>query len=501
MADNLESDKQEIIKQVLKATTEALTKLNITQKEIATGRATLETEINELFAAQKTELVSKLESHTNQQLDKLLAQKKRVEYFQVEWTKYLESAEKGIPKGCPEGLQVLAKDLIKQLDQDTLKSNEQTSFIPSAQLTEDCQTIGHLLYSDVPQTAKVGIRATAHFRIDPPRKGAPFKAELVSKSTDKATECTVKGDDNGEYKILFEPKTDGVHQLCVRVGGEDVKGSPFGVKVEIAEKIIEDIYGPWGVTTSQSGNVIVAEMKSCYIQIYDCKAKNEPKLFETEIGTVYGVAVDGDDNILAVSFGNRQLVKYSQEGTMLATVGSESGGQGHLKGPIGVCAHSNGKVYVVDNLAHCVHILNPDFTFLSKFGSQGSGNGQFNYPRDIAVDSAGYVYVVDEVNHRVQVFTPEGIYQRKFGTKGSGNGELDLPVSICIDSEDTVYVGEDMNARISVFTSKGDFVRSIGSKGTGPGQFDRPFGLAVRSGLLYVCDYGNNRVQVIPVNE
>ena len=60
-----------------------------------------------------------------------------------------------------------------------------------------------------------------------------------------------------------------------------------------------------------------------------------------------------------------------------------------------------------------------------------------------------------------------------------------------------MYVGEDINARISVFTSKGDFLRSIGSKGTEPGQFDRPFGLAIRSGVLYVCDYGNSRLQVI----
>ena len=310
-----------------------------------------------------------------------------------------------------------ADDLANEIKQEP-HNQTSTSFIPSAQLTDDCQTIGHLLYSDVPQNAKVGIRATAHFQLDPPRKGVPFEAKLVSKTTDKATECTVTRDDNGEYKIFFEPKIDGVHQLCVRVGGEDVKGSPFAVKVEIAEKIIPDIYGPWGVTTSKSGNVIVAEMRTCCVQIYDSEAKNELHRFETDMGAVYGVAMDGDDNILAVSFGNHQIAKYSQGGTKLATVGHESGSPEHLKGPIGVGVHANGKVYVVDNLAHCVHILNPDLTFLNKFGSQGSEDGQFNYPRDIAVDSAGDVYVVDECNHRVQVFTPDGRYQRKIGMKG-----------------------------------------------------------------------------------
>ena len=284
---------------------------------------------------------------------------------------------------------------------------------------------------------------------------------------------------------------------------KEVPGSPSPVEVSPRTYTIQMVTsqvilkGPWGVAVNKSDEVIVAEMKGCSIQIFGVSGKSHS--FSTDAkGAVYGLTVDGDNNILAAMFAAKQVVKYSPHGNLIETRVKPR----QFDGPISVHVNRITKsVYVVDNLAHCVHILNPDLTFLNKFGSQGSEDGQFKYPRDIAIDSASYVYVVDEVNHRVQVFTPEGIYQRKFGTKGSGNGELHLPVSICIDSEDRVYVGEDINARISVFTSKGDFVRSFGSKGTGPGQFDRPFGLAVRSGLLYVCDYGNDRVQVIPVNK
>ena len=204
-----------------------------------------------------------------------------------------------------------------------------------------------------------------------------------------------------------------------------------------------------------------------------------------------GVAVDSEDNILVVDTGSRRLLKFSQEGDLIAAVGSKGVGPGQFMWPVGVCVNSvNGMVYVVDVYTHCVHILNSDLTFSSKFGSRGSGDGQFDCPWDIASDSSGCVYVTEYVNNRVQVFTSDGGYLRQFG-KASGNRELRNPVSICVDSDDLVYVGEDGNSPISVFTSEGEFLKSFG-----PGLFVCPCGIAVGSGVVYVCDAKNNQVQL-----
>ena len=68
---------------------------------------------------------------------------------------------------------------------------------------------------------------------------------------------------------------------------------------------------------------------------------------------------------------------------------------------------------------------------------------------------------------------------------------------MAIDSSDRVYVSECGSHRVSVFTSEGQFVTSFGSEGEGPGQFKYPTGLAVdSSGVVYVCDSSNNRVQL-----
>ena len=68
---------------------------------------------------------------------------------------------------------------------------------------------------------------------------------------------------------------------------------------------------------------------------------------------------------------------------------------------------------------------------------------------------------------------------------------------MAIDSSNRVYVSELSIHRVSVFTSAGQFVTSFGSVGNGPGQFDYPRGLAVDgSGVVYVCDGWNHRVQL-----
>jgi len=66
-----------------------------------------------------------------------------------------------------------------------------------------------------------------------------------------------------------------------------------------------------------------------------------------------------------------------------------------------------------------------------------------------------------------------------------------------VDPDGFIFVSELRNHRISMFTIRGEFVRFIGEQGSGPGQLATPRGLAIDlNKLLYVCDYGNNRIQV-----
>jgi hypothetical protein len=60
-----------------------------------------------------------------------------------------------------------------------------------------------------------------------------------------------------------------------------------------------------------------------------------------------------------------------------------------------------------------------------------------------------------------------------------------------------IYIADYGNDRVVVFDTGGKFVRAIGKKGQGPGDFSGPTGLCVmEDSRLAVADYGNNRIQI-----
>ena len=166
--------------------------------------------------------------------------------------------------------------------------------------------------------------------------------------------------------------------------------------------------------------------------------------------------------------------------------------------PTGVTVGPDGNVYLADTHYQRVMVYKPDGTFLRKWGELGKGPGQFIYPTDIAFDEKVHVFVSEYGdNDRIQVFDTEGKFLYTFGRPGRGDGELARPQSMLIE-DGLVYVTDASNHRLSVFKTDGTFVRTMGGLGAGLGQFRWPYGLAEdHHGNLVVCEFGNNRVQLV----
>lgn len=165
--------------------------------------------------------------------------------------------------------------------------------------------------------------------------------------------------------------------------------------------------------------------------------------------------------------------------------------------PVGASVGPDGNLWVPDTHYHRIIIYSPDGKLLSMFGSEGKGDGEFDLPTDIAFDK-GLVYVSEYGgNDRVQVFDQKWRKLFQFGHWGKGDGEFSRPQAMVIDTG-LIYITDACNHRIDVFTTEGKWVRSMGSTGSGLGQFRFPYGLAEdNEGHLIVCEFGNNRVQMI----
>ena len=303
----------------------------------------------------------------------------------------------------------------------------------------------------------------------------------------------------GVYEMVYTPRIRGRHQLAVTVNGEQVAGSPFTVCVKIPPtqlgtpvRVISGLNSPYGVAFNSAGEVLVT--MDGEVGVFDKQGKKLRTIKHT-FQYPRGIAVDKEDNIFVSDRGRHCVYKLDKDGNQLKIIGKRGTGIGEFNYPRGV-AFIGEHVFVCDKDNHRIQVFSRELEFEKIIGSHGTRNGQFDNVYDIGQDEAGNLYVCDFGNHRIQVLNNEGKFCYSFSTKGKGNGQLDRPAGVCV-SDQFVYVSEHSISRVSVFDRKGQFVSSFGNRGSAEGCFCDPYILRVdKDGVLYVCDYSNNRVQL-----
>ena len=544
VSDTFETHKAEVVaslepvQQQLKAVKEALEHVNLRRKEVTDQQANVEAEISafaqKLIAAVNTKkqaLFEELAKTTHQKLKTLSTQEDEIQMVQARLSGCLEVVDRSLQTGT-QGEVLAAKkailkkvrDLTADFQPDSLIPQEQpdTKLAPSLAALTACQKFGDL-YADpvcpqkctlqeVPKRSFVQkkIVATLQTITKVGRKSEYthhiIECTLVSSDSTTTVNGTVEKTGMGQYELCCTPTKSGQYQLHVKVEGQPIQASPFRIAVKDLSAPIRTIGGvkqPWGVAINKKGQIIVSECDAHCITIFSGSGDKITSFgsYGSAPGQLKyprGIAVDEDDNMLVADGDNNRIQKFSPQGKFLETIGKH--GKEALKFiyPSGMGIHPlSKKLYISEsNSNNRVQVLDASLHHVTMFGGSGSGDGKFNHPWDISFDTAGNCYVADMNNHRVQVFTEDGQYLRQFGKKGKGEGELTCCIGIAIDS-DIVYIADRGNHRISVFTTEGCFITSFGTKGSEPGQFSHPYGITIdKNGLVYVCDYDNNRIQV-----
>ena len=205
---------------------------------------------------------------------------------------------------------------------------------------------------------------------------------------------------------------------------------------------------------------------------------------------LFGVAFDLKGNIWMTDYHSNKLVKLSQNGQLLQTIHHTHSGSDHFYQPSGVSVSQEGLIYVCDRGNHRITVHDEEGKFLFAFGSQGSGLGWLSNPTDIVFGSGGLVYVTDTMKDRVSVWSKEGAFQRDFKTKCR-------PTSIAATSDNHLLITSLDSKTVMVYKSEGELIHQFGAEDSQPGMFRGCWGICIdNSGLVYVADIVNNRVQV-----
>ena len=120
------------------------------------------------------------------------------------------------------------------------------------------------------------------------------------------------------------------------------------------------------------------------------------------------IHVGPDDSVYLVDRDAHQVLKYTSDGELLASMGARDRAslQAPFNHPADICVAPSGELFVADGYGNSsVHRFAPGGDYITSFGSPGNGPGEFLVPHAVRVSNDGRVYVADRENNRVQVFT------------------------------------------------------------------------------------------------
>ena len=304
------------------------------------------------------------------------------------------------------------------------------------------------------------------------------------------------------YEVSYTAVSRGQHKLHVRVNGREINGSPFTMTVypdptQLGRpvRVVTDMNEPHSIAFNSRGEMIVSEYDAHKVSVFDIRGKRV-RTFGSEgdrpkqMFYPAGIAVDDMDNIYV---GNMyKLQKFTSRGELIKCVGQKGSKEGEFDYIRGLTVHRE-QVYVCDRNNHRIQVFDLDLNFIRSIGSRSKGRGEFNDPYDVKFDTAGNMYVAEYRNGRVPVMDSSGQFIQEFGQKGEG--KLGWPTALHI-ADKYVYVSDCWNF-IVVYETSGQFVTSFGSIGQREGEFQYPYCItSCADGFIYVCDYGNKRVQI-----
>jgi hypothetical protein len=260
---------------------------------------------------------------------------------------------------------------------------------------------------------------------------------------------------------------------------------------------------PRAVTIDQDDLLYIADMTG-RIQVYTADGEylrgwTTPESYN---GKSSGLAMSNDGHLLVADTHYFRMLVYTRDGKLVddRTIGGINGhGPGEFNFVTDCLQDAAGNYYISEYGEYDrIQKFSPDGKFLMQWGSHGNELNQFVRPQKMTIDQAGLIWVADACNHRVQVFDasgPEAKLVKHWGIEGTEVGQLRYPYDIVLH-DGHVYLCEFGNHRVQKFTQDGESLGTWGTNGRREGELYQPWGCVIDSkGRLTVLDSYNHRVQ------
>lgn len=206
---------------------------------------------------------------------------------------------------------------------------------------------------------------------------------------------------------------------------------------------------------------------------------------EVEVGAMSSVALDAEDHIYVLHRGEPPLVAFDKDGKFVRAFGT-----GMFKVPHGLRVDHEGNLWTTDNGNHVLRKFSREGRLLTTLGTENkpaSGKDGFRAPDDLVFDSQGNLYVADSGNGRIAKLAADGKFLLEWGKKGKEAGQFATAHGLAIDKQDRIYVADRGNQRVQIFDANGKHLATWSG-------FGNPFGLLVVGETLLATEGDIHRI-------
>ncbi len=185
---------------------------------------------------------------------------------------------------------------------------------------------------------------------------------------------------------------------------------------------------------------------------------------------------------------NSRVTIYAIEGTKATLIGELSE---HIRGPEGVLAHPNGRIYVAGAWSNNVVAY--------KDGELAVELTGLSAPHDLEISPDGNIWLSDANNNRMLLLSEDlNILRELSGEPYDFNGVRYQDIL----PNGTIIAADKNNHTIKIIGSDGALLHVLGTgkAGKGPNIFRTPEGVEYKANTLWLSDSGNNRVVKYTIN-
>jgi len=196
----------------------------------------------------------------------------------------------------------------------------------------------------------------------------------------------------------------------------------------------------------------------------------------------HDVEFDAAGRLYVADTHNNRVTIYELDGLTAKLVGELKDG---IRGPEGVLAHPNGRIYVGGAWSGNVVAFEDGKPVAELKGLAA--------PHDLEVLANGDIWLSDSGNNRMLLLSPElDIKKELKGAPYNFNGVRYMDIL----ADGTLIVGDKDNHQVKIISGDGEILQVIGSGkgGKGSGEFRTPEGVEVSGDNVWFSDSGKDRV-------